>query len=75
MAPTELDQIGVPPTSRVLASWTFPPSDMVVGMALESTGAKSPHAPTPDLSHLTPVEPMTFHKIDAEKIVDDHPCS
>ena len=48
MAPTELDQIGVAPVGRVLAFWVFPPSDAVVGMALESTGAKSPHVPTPD---------------------------
>ena len=51
MVPGELDQIGVAPTGRVLVSWVFPPSDMVVGMASESTGAKSPHAPTQDLLH------------------------
>ena len=48
MAPAELDQIGVLPIGRVLASLIFPPSDMVVDMALESTGAKSPHVPTLD---------------------------
>ena len=52
MAPAELDQIAVAPIGRVLVSWIFPPSDMVVGMASENTEAKSPHAPSPDLPHL-----------------------
>ena len=50
-----LDQFDVAPIGRVLVSWVFTPSDMVVSMASENIEAKSPHAPTPDLPHLMPV--------------------
>ena len=75
MAPAELDQIGVLPINRVLASSIFPPSDMVVGMALESTGAKFHHVPTPDLPHLMLVEPMAWYALVAEGTVESHLCA
>ena len=48
---------------------------MVVDTALESTGAKFHHVPTPDLPHLMLVEPMAWYALVAEGTVENHLCA
>jgi len=48
---------------------------MVVDTALESTGAKFHHVPTPDLPHLMLVEPMAWYALVAEGTVESHLCA